>query len=231
MVAEVGRQSSTPDTVVHPWGLAVQEIEFFFGLGSRYSYLAFTQIARIETSYSCKFNLQPIGSEELLHLRGASPFQGAPLSGQYEWDYRRRDAAAWAEYYGIPFVEPKPLPKDHRLMARACYAADMQGALQPYCEAMFQAVFVSNENIDEQTCAAIASRIKLDACKFIGAIGSSAVKERVAESARRAFERGAFGLPTFCRRQDVLGQRSPRAAGTLPRGSRPLLSPGPVVSP
>ena len=176
---------------------AMQEIEFFLGLGSRYSYLAFTQIARIEASYSCTFNLQPIGSGELLHLRGTSPFQGAPLSGQYEWDYRRRDAAAWAEYYGVPFVEPKLLPEDHRLMARACHAAGMQGGLRSYCEAMFQAIFVRNEDIDEQTCAAIASRIKLDVRLFSAAIGSGAVNERVTASARRAFERGAFGVPTF----------------------------------
>ena len=132
-----------------------------------------------------------------MNLRGASPFRGAPLSGQYEWDYRRRDAAAWAEYYRIPFAEPKPLPKDHRLMARACHAAGLQGALRPYCEAMFRAVFVSNEDIDEQTCVAIASRIKLDARQFVEAIGSSAVNERLTASARRAFERGAFGVPTF----------------------------------
>ena len=175
----------------------MEEVEFFFGLGSRYSYLAFTQIARIEASYSCTFNLQPIGSGELLNLRGASPFQGAPLSGQYEWDYRRRDAVAWAEYYRVPFVEPNPLPEDRGLMARACHAAGMQGALRPYCEAMFNAVFVSNENIDERTCVAIASRIKLDVRLFSKAIGSVAVKERVTASARRAFELGAFGVPTF----------------------------------
>jgi 2-hydroxychromene-2-carboxylate isomerase len=73
----------------------------------------------------------------------------------------------------------------------------MQGALRRYCEAMFQAVFVSNEDIDEQTCTAIASRIKLDVRLFCVAISSSAVNERVTESARRAFERGAFGVPTF----------------------------------
>ena len=132
-----------------------------------------------------------------MNLRGASPFQGAPLSEQYEWDYRRRDAEAWAKYYGVPFVEPKPLPEDHRLMARACHAAGMQGALRRYCEAMFQAVFVSNEDIDDQTCTAIASRIKLDVRLFGEAISSSSVNERVTESARRAFERGAFGVPTF----------------------------------
>jgi hypothetical protein len=32
-----------------------EEVEFFFGLGSRYSYLAFTHIVRIETSHSCIF--------------------------------------------------------------------------------------------------------------------------------------------------------------------------------
>jgi 2-hydroxychromene-2-carboxylate isomerase len=183
--------------VAHLWGLAMQQVEFFFGLGSRYSYLAFTQVVRIEALYSCTFSLQPIGSGELLNLRGASPFRGAPLSGQYEWDYRRRDAVAWAEYYRVPFVEPKSLPEDHRLMARACHAAGMQGALRPYCQAMFQAVFVSSEDINEQTCAVIASRIKLDVRAFSAAIGSGVVNERVTASARRAFERGAFGVPTF----------------------------------
>jgi 2-hydroxychromene-2-carboxylate isomerase len=141
--------------------------------------------------------LQTSRASQLLNLRGTSPFHGAPLSGQYEWDYRRRDAAAWAEYYRVPFVEPKPLPEDHRLMARACHAAGMQGALRPYCEAMFQAVFVSNEDIDEQTCVAIASRIELDVRLFSEAIGSCAINERVTVSARHAFERGAFGVPTF----------------------------------
>jgi 2-hydroxychromene-2-carboxylate isomerase len=175
----------------------MEEVEFFFGLGSRYSYLAFTQIARIEASHSCTFSLQPISSAELMHLRGKSPFQGSPLSGQYEWDYRRSDAQAWAKYYRVPFIEPKPLPEDHRLMARAYYAADLQGALRPYCDAMFQAVFVGNEQIDAQTCAEIASRIKLDARLFGEAIRSGAVNERVMAGARRAFERGAFGVPTF----------------------------------
>ena len=119
------------------------------------------------------------------------------MSGQYEWDYRRRDAVAWAEYYRVPFIEPKPLPQDHGLMARACHAAGMQGALRPYCAAMFETVFVNNEDVDEQTCAMIASRIKLDVRLFSTALGSGVVNERVTASARRAFERGAFGVPTF----------------------------------
>jgi hypothetical protein len=44
-------------------------------------------------------------------------------------------------------------------------------------------VFVSDEDIDGQTCAAIASRIKLDVRLFSTAIGSGAVNERVTASA------------------------------------------------
>jgi 2-hydroxychromene-2-carboxylate isomerase len=128
----------------------MEEIEFFFGLGSRYSYLAFTQISRIEASLSCGFRLSPLSSVELMGLRGPSPFRDAPLSGQYQWDYRRRDAEAWASYYRVPFVEPKPLPEDHRLMARACCAAELQGAIRGYCEVMFEAVFATNESIDAE---------------------------------------------------------------------------------
>ena len=73
----------------------------------------------------------------------------------------------------------------------------MQGALRPYCAAMFETVFVNNEDVDEQTCAMIASRIKLDVRLFSTALGSGVVNERVTASARRAFERGAFGVPTF----------------------------------
>jgi len=174
-----------------------EEIEFFFGLGSRYSYLAFSQISRIETSLSCVFILRPVSSVELMDLRGPSPFRGAPSSGQYQGDYRRRDAQAWASYYRVAFVEPKPPPEDHRLMARACCAAEVQGALRRYCEAMFEAVFVNNESIDAEACVAIASRIGVDASLFRDAMSSSAVDQSVTTNARRAFERGAFGVPTF----------------------------------
>lgn len=173
------------------------EVEFFFGLGSRYSYLAFTQMTRIAALYQCKFILRPLGSAELMHMRGKSPFHGSPLSGQYEWDYRRKDAEAWAAYYGVAFSEPKPLPSDHRLMARACYSADLQGALRPYCEAMFQAVFVNNELITAKTCAAMASHLGLDVQRFEEAIDSRAIDQRVTTAARCAFERGAFGVPTL----------------------------------
>jgi 2-hydroxychromene-2-carboxylate isomerase len=28
-------------------------------------------------------------------------------SGPYDWDYRRLDAERWADYYGVPYEEPR----------------------------------------------------------------------------------------------------------------------------
>ena len=172
-------------------------VDFYFGLGSRYSYLAFTQIARIEAETGCRFTLYPISSVELMALRGASPFEGPPLSGQYDWAYRRRDAERWAAHYGVPYVEPQKLPEDHRLMARACRAADLQERLRPYCDALFRAVFVDHRVIDAPTCVEIAGVIGLDAPRLRADLDSPAVQRRVTDDASEACRRGAFGVPTF----------------------------------
>src|SRR5918996_5126174 len=81
-------------------------VDFYLGLGSRYSYLAASQVDRIEKTYNCRFVWKPIASGALMARRGGNPFRGEPLSGQYDWGYREYDAKCWASYYGIPFREP-----------------------------------------------------------------------------------------------------------------------------
>lgn len=176
---------------------SVPSVAFYFGLGSRYSYLAFTQIARIEQAIGCCFTLHPISSIELLAMREVSPFKGAAVSGQYEWSYRRRDAEQWAELYGVPFREPAPLPVDHRMMARACRAAELQSGLRAYCEAMFHAVFVEHARIDQSLCTKLATKLGLDQRRFARDMDSRLVEERLTQSCEEAYRRGAFGVPTF----------------------------------
>jgi 2-hydroxychromene-2-carboxylate isomerase len=119
-----------------------------------------------ETKYHCLFEFHPISSVELMEMRGSSPFQGLPQSGQYDWSYRRTDVERWAAYYGVPFVEPKPPPTDHRLMAKACYAAGLQGALRAYGEALFRAIFVESHQIDAERCVALCAHLNLDPQRF-----------------------------------------------------------------
>ncbi|MFN9061920.1 MAG: hypothetical protein ACK5WL_18360, partial [Pseudanabaena sp.] len=58
-------------------------IDFYYGLGSRYSYLAASQIPRIQSQFDCKFIWKPLFSGALIRLRPHNPFTDQPSSGQY----------------------------------------------------------------------------------------------------------------------------------------------------
>jgi 2-hydroxychromene-2-carboxylate isomerase len=176
-----------------------QKVHFYYSVGSRYSYLASTQLDALERQTGCEVLWHPLYSVDLYRLRGANPFEGEPISGQYDWDWRRKDAERWAAYYGVPYKEPRGAVEfDPRLLARACVAAGMLGAVRPYSRALFGAIFAEGvPRIDEEECALRAEAVGLERDRFLGWLDSSETKERLEQNARRARSAGAFGVPTF----------------------------------
>ncbi len=126
-------------------------VDFYYGLGSRYSYLATTQLARIAAETGCRFAWHPLKSGALMELRGGHPFHGEPASGQYEWPYRRHDAEAWADYYGARYREPVDFLVDPAYLAVAATAAKQLGAVEAYSRRLFRAIFVEARAVAEPT--------------------------------------------------------------------------------
>jgi 2-hydroxychromene-2-carboxylate isomerase len=175
----------------------MREIDFYLGLGSRYSYLAASQVDRIEKTYGRRFVWKPIASGALMDRRGGNPFRGEPLSGQYDWGYREYDAKCWAAYYGIPFREPVGFRVDPDRLALACLAAERQGALVPCCRLLQQMIFVDGIAIDDGVISALPGRLGLDAPVFQRDLKSSETRARHEALLDEARARGAFGVPTF----------------------------------
>ena len=151
--------------------VAPPRVDFFYGLGSRYSYLASTQIARLETETGCRVRWRPLFSGDLFAARGRDPFAGAPASGQYDWAWRRRDAERWAAYYGVPYREPDDVRFDPRRLALACTAAARLGAVEAFSRRLFQALFVDGVSpLDDDVCVALAGDAGLDPAGFRHAI-------------------------------------------------------------
>ena len=99
-------------------------VDFYFGAGSRYSYLAATQLRELETETGARFNWLAVDSARLIAARGDDPFAVPNGAGQYDWSYRQKDAEAWADFYGVPFREPRGrLALDPDLLSLACTAA------------------------------------------------------------------------------------------------------------
>ena len=172
-------------------------VDFYLGLGSRYSYLAASQVERIEKTHGCRFVWKPIASGALMDRRGGNPFRGEPLSGQYDWGYREYDAKCWADYYGIPFREPVAFRTDPAMLALACLAADGQGALVPCCHLLQRLIFVDGVAIDHTALAGLARPLGLDAEAFQRDLQAPRTRVRHERLLDEAKVRGAFGVPTF----------------------------------
>ena len=177
---------------------ATPRVEFFFAPGSRYSYLAASQMALLEAETGCTIDWRPVNGGDIRKLRRSDPFQGEPVSGQYDWSYRERDARLWADYYGIRFREPPGHRVDFRLVARAAVAAKRLGRAAEYGWRICQAVYGSDTwPIDERVCIALAEEAGLAADAFWTTFADPETERILASTAEEAFRRGAFGVPTF----------------------------------
>jgi len=172
-------------------------IDFYYGLGSRYSYLAATQIAALEAETGCRVAWHPIDSRALIPRGGGDPFDGSVISGQYDWAYRRNDAESWAAFYGVPYNEPNfddYVPAD---LARAAGAAQRLGAVVPYSHALFRKVFVDGGVIDEAVYARLAEDVGIDRDAFAATLADATLDAELAATVDAVQARGAFGVPTF----------------------------------
>ena len=172
-------------------------VDFYYGLGSRYSYLASTQLERIAAETGCRFDWHAVASGALMGLRGGRPFSGEPVSGQYEWPYRRHDAEAWAEFYGVAYREPVDFLADPDYLAVAAMAAKRLGAVEAYSRRVYRAIFVEGRAIAEAELAELATEAGLDAQAFRAQLDDPATTARYQAELQRARARGAFGVPTF----------------------------------
>jgi 2-hydroxychromene-2-carboxylate isomerase len=173
-------------------------VDFFFSPASRYSYLAATQIAALERDTGCTVVWRPVHGPDIRALRGRDPFQGPALSGQYEHEYRRTDAEAWAAFYGVPFREPREFHFDYRLLAEGAAAGQLLGGGTGFLLALCSAVYASGRwPMDVPLLVELCATYDVDRDRFVAELGSERVARILAQSAQEAFERGAFGVPTF----------------------------------
>jgi hypothetical protein len=176
-------------------------IDFYLGLGSRYSYLAASQLERIEAKYRCRFVWKPIASGALMDRRGGNPFRGTPGSGQYDWGYREYDAC-WA------LTTPVQSPfRWIRALAWPAWPPTVR-ALVP-CRLLQQLIFVEGAVIDDAVIAAVP--IALASTRRSTGPGN-AQRARDTKPAGRGRHTRRVRRSDLPRRSHVLGQRSPGAA-------------------
>jgi 2-hydroxychromene-2-carboxylate isomerase len=176
----------------------MRQVDFFFGLGSRYSYLAATQVPLIARETGTRFVWRPLYSRMLIARAGRDPFAAEDRRGQYDPAYRTTDAQRWARYYGVPYAEPDWDAIDWRLLAMGCVAAELLGLAEPLARALFAECFAKGGRpFDLDGLVRLAVPLGAPAEAFRALLTSDAVERRHEQSISDALAAGAFGVPSF----------------------------------
>lgn len=171
--------------------------DFYFGLGSRYSYLAVTQLERLAAA-GAVVDWCPIYSPDLIGRMGPDPFAPASQRGQYASSYRAEDAARWARHYGVPYCDPGQAEIDWRRIALWSVGARLLGRARAFASWALERTFVCGEPPRSVADLAQGARsVGLSSEMIMAAIVSGEVGAAHDALVERAHSQGAFGVPTL----------------------------------
>lgn len=175
-----------------------ETVQFFFGSGSRYSYLAASQLLKLAGETAARFTWRAVHSPELITRAGADPFAPGARRGQYLDRYRTQDASRWAAYYGIRYAEPDWHAVDWMQLALACVAADLRTIGDVFARCLFEACFADGTPPkDEAGLAVIAEQAGLPGPELVALLHDPIVHDRHQRNIRDALDLGIFGVPSF----------------------------------
>ncbi len=174
-------------------------VQFLFDFGSPNAYLCHKVIPDIERRTKIKFEYVPIllgGLFKLANNRSpAEAFAGVPNRQAYD---RLEMQRFLAKHKLDRFKINSYFPVNTLQIMRGVVAAQSMGNLKPYVDAMYEAMWEQGRNMSEP--AEIIDVLKtagLDSDALLEAAQQPDVKSGLLASTQDAFERGAFGSPTF----------------------------------
>jgi len=172
-------------------------VQFFFSVGSRYSYLASRLVPELEREHGAVFDWIPVHGPDLIKASGMDPFEPANSRGQYTAAYRRADAIAWAKHYAIPYTDPDWDRVDLRFLSSACTAAHVLGCAERFSKFVFEAVFCRSSAPDNPSKLRDCCPDDLPIASLLDVLSGDLVKARMEANLDLARSSGAFGVPTF----------------------------------
>ena len=170
----------------------MRAFDFFYDLGSPYSYLAATQLDGIERRTGATARLLPIT------LGGVRKSLGREMPPPQQLLYMTQDVARWAQKYGVTMQIPQVFPTRTIQALRACVAAEQEGRGAQAMHALFAAYWADGHDIgDPAVIERALSAAGLDGKALLAASESQEAKDGLRKNTDLALGRGVFGVPTF----------------------------------
>ena len=174
----------------------MKEIQFWFSIGSTYTYLSVTRIGDVAKETGASFSWQPFSVRKIMREMDNVPF---PPSKKVKVDYMWRDIERRAQDYGFSAQVPAPYPlAEFDLANRVAVLAMQEGWCEDYVQATYRRWFLDGEEAGgEPNLPQTLSEIGQDLARVLDLANSPDLEAAYLEQTARAQELGIFGSPSF----------------------------------
>jgi 2-hydroxychromene-2-carboxylate isomerase len=177
--------------------MSERQIEFFFDVGSSYSYLAATQMDGVAQRTGVPVRWRPFLLGAVFKTTGNDLPIKVPLKARWMLS----DMSLWAKHYGIPFRMPSRFPIITLRTQRAlCTAERLHGAatVPAFAQHVFRSYWGEDQDpTSDDVIAAGARAAGLDPAPILAGIDAQETKDLLRATTDEAVKRGAFGAPSM----------------------------------
>ncbi len=174
-------------------------VQFLFDFGSPNAYVCHKVIPAIEQRTGVKFEYVPILLGGLFKLaNNRSPMEAfAGIANKQAYD--KLEMKRFVAKHKLDRFRFNPFfPINTLQIMRGAVAAQKLGIFMPYVDAMYQAMWEQGRNMNEPTeIIDVLNMAGIESGSLLEAAQQSDVKSGLLVNTQSAFERGAFGSPTF----------------------------------
>ena len=177
-------------------------IDFYFSIGSTYTYLSVTRILDVEKKNEVKFNWKPFSVRAIMKEMNNIPF---PPDKKNKVDYMWRDIERRAEGYGFFAKTPVPYPlTQFDLANKLAILGIKEGWGIDYVRLTYKRWFQEGkEPATEPNVTEIFKELKIDSKKVMEDVSKDAIENQYQENTRNARENKIFGSPTFVVKKEI----------------------------
>ena len=174
----------------------MKEIEFWFSIGSTYTYLSVTRLKEVEQKFEVKFCWQPFSVRKIMLEMDNVPF---PPTKQVKADYMWRDIERRAQGYGFEAKVPAPYPLNEFDLANRIAVIGMQeGWCSEYVIATYRRWFVAGlEPGSEPNVSESLREIDQDPERALELAADETIAKAYLSQTEQAQSKRIFGSPSF----------------------------------
>ena len=174
----------------------MSNIDFYFSIGSTYTYLSVTRILDVEKKHQVKFNWKPFSVRIIMNEMNNHPF---PDDKKNKVDYMWRDIERRAEGYGFSAKTPVPYPLTEFDLANILAILGLkEGWGIDYVRLTYKRWFQEGkEPATEPNITEIFQELKIEQKKVMEDVMKDEIENQYQLNTNNARDNKVFGSPTF----------------------------------